>query len=123
MSAIELCISCCFTVQFGKKNQNQTEVFFGSRRQVICAVLTLELIHNSNYFLSWILDTWGKDRSTSMGVWQGVAMDSLKFHLGRPCLTPLPCGRAIPAAVFYPFAHRMPYTSVDKGRGWIIRGL
>jgi hypothetical protein len=29
-----------------------------------------------------------------MGVWQGVAMDSLKFHLGRPCLTLLcPTGR------------------------------
>jgi hypothetical protein len=22
-----------------------------------------------------------------MGVWQGMAMDSLKFHLGRPCPT------------------------------------
>jgi hypothetical protein len=23
----------------------------------------------------------------AMGVWQGMAMDSLKFHLGRPCPT------------------------------------
>jgi hypothetical protein len=31
---------------------------------------------------------------TAMGVWQGVAMDSLKFHLGLPCPTLLcPAGR------------------------------
>jgi hypothetical protein len=27
---------------------------------------------------------------TAMGVWQGVAMDALQFHLGPPCPTPLP---------------------------------
>jgi hypothetical protein len=27
------------------------------------------------------------DDVKGMGVWQGVAMDSLKFHLGLPCAT------------------------------------
>jgi hypothetical protein len=57
-----------------------------------------------------------------MGVWQGVAMDSLKFHLSLPCPTLLrsvggptlkwPYGHFMggpPAAVFYPFGHPMPY--------------
>jgi hypothetical protein len=54
----------------------------------------------------------------AMGVWQGVAMDSFKFHLGPPCPTLLhykavsgvahPQGRQ-PAAVFYPFGHPTPY--------------
>jgi hypothetical protein len=39
-----------------------------------------------------------------MGVWQGVAMDSLKFHPGLPCPTLL-----CPAAVFYPFGHHTSY--------------
>jgi hypothetical protein len=45
-----------------------------------------------------------------MGVWQRVAMDSLKIHLGQPCPTlQRPAGRpplkqsGQPAAVFYPF--------------------
>jgi hypothetical protein len=58
-----------------------------------------------------------------MGVWQGVAMDSLKFHRRPPCYTFLhPAGRlplkwpyvACPqvgrqAAVFYPLGHPTPY--------------
>jgi hypothetical protein len=61
------------------------------------------------------------------GVWQGVALDSLKFHPGLPCPTLLrPAGgpplkrphghfsgspptRRVPAAFFYPFGHRSPY--------------
>jgi hypothetical protein len=39
----------------------------------------------------------------SMGVWRGVAMDSLKFHLGLPCLTFLrPAGRP---ALKRPYGH------------------
>jgi hypothetical protein len=63
-----------------------------------------------------------------MGVWQGVAMDSLKFHPGLPCPTLLhPAGglslkplTAVlwvalpqggqPAVNFYPFRHPMPNT-------------
>jgi hypothetical protein len=57
-----------------------------------------------------------------MGVWQGVAMDSLKFHLGLTLSSSMPYGWALrpfrgsppqgrqPAAVFYPFGHLMPYT-------------
>jgi hypothetical protein len=59
----------------------------------------------------------------SIGVWQGVAMDSLKFLPGQPCLTLLtPVGgppingltavsgvarpqNGRPAAFFYPFGH------------------
>jgi hypothetical protein len=56
----------------------------------------------------------------SMGVWQGVAMDSLKFQTGpaMPYLS-TPCRQAtlgvarmqgqLPAAVFYPLGHPMPY--------------
>jgi hypothetical protein len=36
----------------------------------------------------------------SIGIWEGVAMDSLKFHPGPLCPTPAD-GR--PAAVLYPF--------------------
>jgi hypothetical protein len=62
-----------------------------------------------------------------ISVWQGVAMDSLKFHTGPPCptllcpasgLTPH-CLMAVlgvacpqggpPAAVFYSFGHPTPY--------------
>jgi hypothetical protein len=57
-----------------------------------------------------------------MGVWQGVAMDFLKFHPGPPCPTLLlptfvsgvacpQSGR--PAAIFYPFEHHTPYTYVN----------
>jgi hypothetical protein len=64
-----------------------------------------------------------------MGVWQGVAMDCLKFHLGPPCLpfyalmninsltavsrVARPQGRQL-AAVFYPFGHPTPYAYVQK---------
>jgi hypothetical protein len=53
-----------------------------------------------------------------MGVWQAVAMDSLKFYPSPPCPTLLhPAGGsgvACPqggqtAAVFHPFGHPMPY--------------
>jgi hypothetical protein len=62
-----------------------------------------------------------------MGVWQGVATDSLRFYPGPPCPTLLrPAGEPPlkrlhvvsgmarpqgeqPAAVFYPFGHPMPY--------------
>jgi len=39
----------------------------------------------------------------SMGVWEGVAMDSLKFHPGPACPTLLHAA----AAVFYPIIHPM----------------
>jgi hypothetical protein len=63
----------------------------------------------------------------SMGIWQGVAMDSLQFHLGPPCPTfsrlavrlPLKWSTAVigvahlqggrPAAIFYPFGHPTLY--------------
>jgi hypothetical protein len=52
-----------------------------------------------------------------MGVWQGVAMDSLKFHPGPPCPTSInPAARPLlkgPAAVFYPFGHPTPHVYVD----------
>jgi hypothetical protein len=42
-----------------------------------------------------------------MGIWQGVAMDSLKYHLDLPCPTllphALPCGRATPEMALLPF--------------------
>jgi hypothetical protein len=44
-----------------------------------------------------------------MGVWQGVAMDSLKFHLGLPCSTLLCPAGSLLAAIFYPFEHPTPY--------------
>jgi hypothetical protein len=62
---------------------------------------------------------WQKRLSRSMGVWQGVAMDSLKFHSGLPCPPLLrPAGepplkrpyshfRSGPA---YPIGHPTPYT-------------
>jgi hypothetical protein len=60
-----------------------------------------------------------------MGVWQGVAMDSLKFHPGLSCLT-LICPAGVPppgwsaprvvgpqggppVAIFLPFAYPTPY--------------
>jgi hypothetical protein len=52
-----------------------------------------------------------------MGVWQGVAMDSLKFLLGLLCLTLLMAVSGVAhlqsgwlAAIFYPFGHPTPYT-------------
>jgi hypothetical protein len=64
-----------------------------------------------------------------MGVWQGVAVDSLKFHPSLLCPTLLrPAGEPSlkrplggrPAAVFYPFGHPMPnayalHTLADTG--------
>jgi hypothetical protein len=59
-----------------------------------------------------------------MGVWQGVAMDSLNFHPGYPLKTlaektPINSLMAIsgmdhpqggqPVAIFYPLGHTMPY--------------
>jgi hypothetical protein len=57
---------------------------------------------------------------TSMGVWKGVAMDSLKFHLGLPCPTFLhPMGGPllkrpydllqVASAILYLFGHPTPY--------------
>jgi len=50
----------------------------------------------------------------NMGEWQGVAMDSLKFYLGSPCLTLLRTAGRWPAAVFQPFGHPMPYAFGQK---------
>jgi hypothetical protein len=71
-----------------------------------------------------------------MGIWQGVVMDFLKFHLGPPCPTflrpvggpPLkrpyssyrssPTAWGRPAAILCPFGHPMPYTyELLKRRG------
>jgi hypothetical protein len=49
--------------------------------------------------------------TSRMGVWHGVAMDSLKFHPGPPCptfLLPYPAGGR-PVAVSYPPGHPTPY--------------
>jgi hypothetical protein len=51
-----------------------------------------------------------------MGVWQGVAMDSLKFRPGPTMPYPStvvsgvahPLGKRL-AAIFYPFGHPKPY--------------
>jgi hypothetical protein len=51
----------------------------------------------------------------SMGVWQEVAMNSLKFHPGPPCHTLRPAGGS-PATVFYPLGHPTPYTYVYKSK-------
>jgi hypothetical protein len=62
------------------------------------------------------------DLILSMGVWQGVAIESLKFHPGPPCLTLLgpaggpplvarPQGRRS-AAVAYPFEQSKSYAYV-----------
>jgi hypothetical protein len=63
-----------------------------------------------------------------MGVWQGVAMDSLKFHPGPPCQTllipaggsplklPYNCFRSgppCPEVIFYPLRHPAPYPYVE----------
>jgi hypothetical protein len=50
----------------------------------------------------------------NMGVRQGVAMDSLKFHPGLPCPTLLRLAGGLPAAVFYPFGHPTPYAYVHE---------
>jgi hypothetical protein len=51
-----------------------------------------------------------------MGVWKGVAMDSLKFHPGLPCPTLLCPVSGVArlqvrwlAAFFYPLGHTTPY--------------
>jgi hypothetical protein len=44
---------------------------------------------------------WGRKMEGSMGIWQGVAMDFLKFHLGPPYPNLLrPAGR-LPLKCFY----------------------
>jgi hypothetical protein len=61
-----------------------------------------------------------------MGVWQGVAMDSLKLHRGPPCPTllrpvsgpPLKWQGGRPSTVFYLFGHPMLYTYVGGRLGW-----
>jgi hypothetical protein len=47
----------------------------------------------------------------NMGVWQGVAMDSLKFLPSPLCPTPVggPLQVGRPAAIFYPFGRLTPY--------------
>jgi hypothetical protein len=45
----------------------------------------------------------------AIGLWQGVAMESLKFHPGPLSLTLLRPTGGQPAAVFYPFGHPTPY--------------
>jgi hypothetical protein len=55
-----------------------------------------------------------------MGVWQGVAMDSLKFHQSPPCLTLLRPTGGPPVSgaggkVFYPFGHPTPYAYETSG--------
>jgi hypothetical protein len=44
-----------------------------------------------------------------MGVWQLLAMDSLKFHPGPPYPILLHTVSRRPAPVFHPFRHPMPY--------------
>jgi hypothetical protein len=45
--------------------------------------------------------------SKGIGVWEGVAMDSLKFHLGLPCPTLLsPTGGPLPKR---PYSHLLPF--------------
>jgi hypothetical protein len=54
-----------------------------------------------------------------IAVWQGVAMDSLKFHPGLPCLNlsrpadgpPLKRPYRAERAVFNPLGHPVPYSS------------
>jgi hypothetical protein len=57
----------------------------------------------------WSMEQFEKNVRPRMGVWQGVAMDSLKYHWGPPCPTLLcPAGRPPlkwPAAIFYPVGH------------------
>jgi YD repeat-containing protein len=66
-----------------------------------------------------------------MGVWQGEAMDSLKYRHGPPCPTLLrpagklplkrpPAGRLL-AAVFYPFGHPTTYAYDSVQRRQEIR--
>jgi hypothetical protein len=77
---------------------------------------------------------WIGKGSMSMGVWQGVAMDSLKFHLGPPCPTSLCPEMALwlfwgwPAhrvdwlrqspTTMYPLGHPTPYA---YGRGVCLK--
>jgi hypothetical protein len=57
------------------------------------------------------------NHTVAMGVWQGVNLNCLKFHLGPPC--PMAVSRvaglqgAQPAAIFYPLGHPMPYAYVS----------
>jgi hypothetical protein len=61
------------------------------------------------------------DLRNHMSIWQGVAIDSLKYLWGLACSTTLrcmgdhPCNNLMqgrrPAAVFYPLGHPTPYAS------------
>jgi hypothetical protein len=59
-----------------------------------------------------MLMLWAEE---DMGVWQGVALDTLKFYLGPPCPTLLcpavwqPSQGGQPKAVFYPFGYPTLY--------------
>jgi hypothetical protein len=51
---------------------------------------------------------WVELSFDEMGVWQGVAMDSLKYLSVPPCPTLLqstPCGRAIHETALWPYGH------------------
>jgi hypothetical protein len=50
----------------------------------------------------------------SMDLWQGVSVDSLKFHPGPSCPTLLRSADARPAAVFFPFGHSTPYMPMRR---------
>jgi hypothetical protein len=71
-----------------------------------------------------------------MGVWQGVAMDSLKYYFCSPCLTlqrlaGRPLLRVVsgvarlqggrPAAIFYPLGHPTPYAYTFGGSSFSLR--
>jgi hypothetical protein len=44
-----------------------------------------------------------------MGLWQGVAMDSLKFHAGPSCPNIIRPASVRPVAFFHPLGHPTPY--------------
>jgi hypothetical protein len=52
--------------------------------------------------------------SVDIGIWQGVAMDSLKFHSGPTMPNPsTPCGRATPETANKVGAPRLSSTPLD----------
>jgi hypothetical protein len=52
-----------------------------------------------------------------MGVWQGVALDSLKFHPGLPCTTLLRPAGGRHAAVIHPLEYPTPHAYVRQDPG------
>jgi hypothetical protein len=70
-----------------------------------------------------------------MGVWQGVAMDSLKDHSGPPCLTllrpvggpplrrPSSCFRGDPTARRAACGHLLPFWAPHAIRLWETQGF